>query len=111
VNQDLLRDAGLVRSLKKPLKILGTGELSAALFVVADAFTKSAQEKIEGAGGSVNVLEPTSRKTPAIGVGATADAGTAEPTAAAEAAPTEQGLTDAAETDATTEPPADRGEA
>jgi len=61
VNQDLLRAVGLVRSLNKPLKILGNGDLSASLFVVADAFTASARSKIEAAGGSVNVLEiPTS---------------------------------------------------
>ena len=48
VNQDILRAVGLVRTLKKPLKILGAGELSTALFVVADAFTKSAVAKIEG---------------------------------------------------------------
>jgi large subunit ribosomal protein L15 len=76
VNQDLLRDAGLVRTLKKPLKILGTGELSSPLFAVADAFTKSAREKIEAAGGSVNVLEPSAGRTPALGVDAST-AGTA----------------------------------
>ncbi len=57
VNQDILRAVGLVRTLDKPLKILGAGELSAPLFVVADAFTASARAKIEAAGGSVNVLE------------------------------------------------------
>ena len=57
VNQDILRAVGLVRTLNKPLKILGAGELSAPLFVVADAFTASARSKIEAAGGSVNVLE------------------------------------------------------
>ena len=53
VNQDILRAVGLVRSLDKPLKILGSGELSTALFVVADAFTASARTKIEAAGGTV----------------------------------------------------------
>src|SRR4051812_10302526 len=57
VNQEILREAGLVRTLDKPLKILGGGDLSTALFVVADAFTGSARSKIESAGGSVNVLE------------------------------------------------------
>jgi large subunit ribosomal protein L15 len=68
VNQELLRAAGLVRTLDKPLKVLGQGDLSTALFVVADAFSASARAKIEAAGGSVNVLETTRRKTPAIGV-------------------------------------------
>jgi large subunit ribosomal protein L15 len=68
VNQDILRAVGLVRSLDKPLKILGNGELSAPLFVVADAFTASARTKIEGAGGTVSVLEVPTRPTKAIGV-------------------------------------------
>ena len=42
INQDILRAVGLVRTLNKPLKILGAGELSVPLFVVADAFTASA---------------------------------------------------------------------
>jgi large subunit ribosomal protein L15 len=69
VNQDLLRAVGLVRTLTKPLKILGAGELSTSLFVVADAFTKSAVAKIEAAGGTVSVLEVPATRQPAIGVG------------------------------------------
>ena len=46
----------------------GTGELSTPLFVVADAFGKSAVAKIEAAGGSVNVLEIPTRPTKALGV-------------------------------------------
>jgi large subunit ribosomal protein L15 len=57
VNQEILRATGLVRTLDKPLKVLGHGEISAALFVVADAFSRTAVAKIEAAGGSVNVLE------------------------------------------------------
>ena len=68
VNQDLLRAVGLVRTLNKPLKILGSGELSSPLFVVADAFTASARTKIEAAGGTVSVLEVPTRPTKAIGV-------------------------------------------
>jgi large subunit ribosomal protein L15 len=68
VNQDILRAVGLVRSLNKPLKILGAGELTSALFVVADAFTASARSKIEAAGGTVNVLEVPTAPLKAIGV-------------------------------------------
>jgi large subunit ribosomal protein L15 len=68
VNQDILRAVGLVRSLNKPLKILGTGDLRAAVFVVADAFSASARSKIEAAGGSVNVLEVPTEPLKAIGV-------------------------------------------
>src|SRR4029077_11806465 len=57
VNQEILRAAGLVSTLKKPLKILGHGEVSVPLFVVADRFSKSAVTKIEAAGGSIQALE------------------------------------------------------
>jgi large subunit ribosomal protein L15 len=87
VNQDILRAVGLVRTLDKPLKILGGGELSAPLFVVADAFTASARSKIEAAGGTVSVLEIPSKPLKAIGVEPGADVGAAAPTAEAEAAP------------------------
>ncbi len=68
VNQDILRAVGLVRSLDKPLKILGAGELDTPLFVVADAFTGSARSKIEAAGGSVQVLEVPTKPLKAIGL-------------------------------------------
>ena len=69
VNQDILRAVGLVRTLSKPLKILGNGELTTGLFVVADAFTASARQKIEAAGGTVSVLETPTTATAALGVG------------------------------------------
>jgi large subunit ribosomal protein L15 len=72
INQDILREVGLVRTLDKPLKILGAGELGSPLFVVADAFSASARAKIEAAGGSVNVLEIPTKSMPAIGVDAPA---------------------------------------
>jgi len=68
VNQDILRAVGLVRTLNKPLKILGAGELTVPLFVVADAFTGSARAKIEAAGGTVNVLEMPTEPLAALGV-------------------------------------------
>ncbi len=91
VNQEILRAAGLVRTLNKPMKVLGAGELSTPLFVVADAFSKSAVAKIEAAGGSVSVLEVPTAKTPAL-TGSTGEAGVpakAEPEASAEPAATE----------------------
>ena len=68
INQEILRAAGLVSTLKKPLKILGNGDLSTALFVVADAFSRSAVTKIEAAGGSVQVLEVPSGPLAALGL-------------------------------------------
>jgi large subunit ribosomal protein L15 len=68
VNQEILRATGLVSSLKKPLKILGEGDVDVALFVVADAFTASARTKIEAAGGTVQVLEVPTSSLAALGV-------------------------------------------
>jgi len=74
VNQELLRMAGLVRTLDQPLKILGGGDAGHPMFVVADAFTKSAREKIEAAGGTVQVIEIPTTLLAAIGVEPLADA-------------------------------------
>jgi large subunit ribosomal protein L15 len=56
VSPETLKAAGLVRSLKKPVKILGVGEVSAKMSVTAHKFSASAQAKIEGAGGSVTLI-------------------------------------------------------
>jgi large subunit ribosomal protein L15 len=69
VNQELLRDAGLVRRLDRPLKVLAGGaEVTTALFVVADAFSRTARTQIEAAGGTVSVLEVPTESRPALGV-------------------------------------------
>jgi large subunit ribosomal protein L15 len=99
VNQDLLRAVGLVRSLDKPLKILGNGDLSAALFVVADAFTGSARTKIEAAGGTVNVLEVPTSPLKALGIDAPADAVAERADAVVEAESPDEAATTAETTD------------
>src|SRR5262245_7897441 len=68
VNADTLKQAGLVRRDRLPLKVLGQGEVSVKLFVLADAFTKSAREKIEAAGGTAQVIEIPSSPLKALGV-------------------------------------------
>ena len=55
VTLDSLMDAGIITSNDGPLKVLGDGDISVSLNVKAAAFTKSAKEKIEGAGGSCEV--------------------------------------------------------
>jgi large subunit ribosomal protein L15 len=55
INPEVLRQAGVIKS-KHPVKILGDGELKAAITVQAHKFSKSAQEKITKAGGKVEVL-------------------------------------------------------
>ena len=54
VNGASLLAAGLVRKADEPIKVLGRGELGKKLEVHANKFTKSAAQKIEKAGGSVN---------------------------------------------------------
>src|SRR4051794_38641477 len=56
VTPELLRTAGVVRHLKHPVKILGSGELSKKLTVHAHGFSAKARELIEGAGGTVVVI-------------------------------------------------------
>lgn len=57
VTLESLMDRGIVTSNDGPLKILGTGEVSVPLTVKATAFTAAAQQKIEAAGGSVEVIQ------------------------------------------------------
>ena len=62
ITPEVLRKAGVVKS-RLPVKILGDGELKAAITVHAHKFSKSAQEKIEKAGGKVEVLAVKAEKT------------------------------------------------
>ncbi|MCC7191815.1 MAG: 50S ribosomal protein L15 [Phycisphaeraceae bacterium] len=52
-----LVEAGLLSSTKKPVKILGDGELKKKLRITAAKFTKTAEEKITKAGGSITVAQ------------------------------------------------------
>jgi len=56
VTPEGLVDAGLAKQVKDGIKILGEGELSKKLTVKATAFSRSAKEKIEAAGGVAEVL-------------------------------------------------------
>ena len=56
ITPEVLRKAGIVTSKNTLVKVLGQGELSKALTVHAHKFSKSAQEKIEKAGGKITVL-------------------------------------------------------
>ena len=107
VNQEILRAAGLVRRMDRPMKVLGGGELSAPLFVVADAFSASARAKIEGAGGTVSVLEVPERTRKAIGVDgepAATEAEASEPTSEPADASTANADADAPEAETADEP-------
>lgn len=55
INVETLRNRRLVRG-GRPVKVLGGGEVARPLTVSAHAFTKSARDKIEKAGGRVEVV-------------------------------------------------------
>ena len=56
VTVESLKAAGLIGHAGRPVKILGQGEVGKAFNVEVHAFSKSAKEKIEAAGGSVSIL-------------------------------------------------------
>jgi len=65
VTPELLKERRLIRSLRRDVKILGNGELSTKLTVVAHAVSASAREKVEAAGGSIQLLrEPRASRPP-----------------------------------------------
>ena len=56
VTPALLREAGVVRVARRPVKILGGGELQRRLTVKAQAFSAGARQRIEAAGGTCEVI-------------------------------------------------------
>lgn len=56
VNPNLLREVGLVKGKRNLIKILGDGDLQRPLVIEAHHFSKSAQLKIEQAGGQAKVI-------------------------------------------------------
>src|ERR671916_723649 len=57
VTLEALREKGLAKRKGVAVKILGTGELSKALTVHAHKFSATARERIEAAGGTVQVID------------------------------------------------------
>ncbi|ERT60532.1 MULTISPECIES: 50S ribosomal protein L15 [Megasphaera] len=51
-----LVEAGILKNVRDGVRILGNGDLEKKLTVQAQGFTKTAQEKIEAAGGKVEVI-------------------------------------------------------
>ncbi|MBN1292231.1 MAG: 50S ribosomal protein L15 [Candidatus Latescibacteria bacterium] len=56
INPDVLKSAGLIKKTDRKIKILGNGQLEKALTIKAHAFSRSAKEKIENAGGTIEVM-------------------------------------------------------
>jgi len=56
VNPESLLDRGIIKNVRRPIKVLGNGELKKALTVNLHAFTGSARTAIEEAGGKAEVI-------------------------------------------------------
>lgn len=56
VNAQALKDQRLIKSVRRPVKILNAGDLSKRLTIQVQGFSKSAQEKITKAGGKAEVV-------------------------------------------------------
>ncbi len=56
VDAQAIRDAGIVKNTRDGIKILGRGELTKKLTVRAAAFSETAKQKIEAAGGKAEVI-------------------------------------------------------
>jgi large subunit ribosomal protein L15 len=63
VTPESLKAKGLIRSVRKDVKLLGVGELSKKLAISVHAASASAREKVEAAGGTLTLLkEPKVKK-------------------------------------------------
>jgi len=64
VTPESLVEAGVIKNTKVDVKILGNGEITKKLTVRVHAISATAREKIEQAGGTVDLLRPPKRKKP-----------------------------------------------
>jgi large subunit ribosomal protein L15 len=53
VTPSVLQAAGKIKTLRKPVKVLGQGDISVPLTIKADKFSQVARQKIMGAGGNI----------------------------------------------------------
>ncbi|MDO9549259.1 MAG: 50S ribosomal protein L15 [Candidatus Marinimicrobia bacterium] len=56
VSLEILYEKGIIKTLSKPVKVLGVGDLKEAVTVTANAFSSTAVEKIEASGGKAVIL-------------------------------------------------------
>jgi len=56
LNAIALRKLGLISNTKKPVKVLGKGEIKVKVNLEVDAFSETAKEKIEAAGGTIKKI-------------------------------------------------------
>ncbi len=56
LDTEVLKEAGLIKKMKNGVKLLGNGEISLPLFVKVHKVSRIAKEKIEAAGGKVEII-------------------------------------------------------
>jgi large subunit ribosomal protein L15 len=56
ITPEILKENGLINSLRKPVKVLGNGDIEQSIEIKANAFSKTAVEKIEKAGGKATTI-------------------------------------------------------
>lgn len=61
INPTRLVQAGLLRDLRLPIKVLGDGEITKPLIVAAHRFSAAAREKLLAAGGTIQILDGATR--------------------------------------------------
>jgi large subunit ribosomal protein L15 len=67
VTPEALKAKGLIRTLRKDVKLLGVGELTKKLTITVHAASATAREKVEGAGGTLTLLkEPKPKRPPRV---------------------------------------------
>jgi large subunit ribosomal protein L15 len=57
VDENSLREKGLIKDKVKPIKLLGNGEINIPLTIRVHAVSRSAKEKVEKAGGRVELIK------------------------------------------------------
>ena len=68
VNAEFLKTQGLIKSLNKPFKILGDGEIKKLLVIQAKSISKTAEDKILKAGGKVEAVVEKTETEEAVSV-------------------------------------------
>jgi large subunit ribosomal protein L15 len=66
ITPEILHERGLIKKSKHDVVVLGNGDISKALKITAHRFTKTAKDKIESAGGTVNLIEKGERRAKGV---------------------------------------------
>jgi large subunit ribosomal protein L15 len=57
INPEILKKHGLISSTKSPVKLLGNGDLKTKLIIQVNAFSRTAKDKVEAVGGTIEKIQ------------------------------------------------------